>query len=80
MVRVQFAGAVYPVMARGNERRHNFRDDRDRQRFWEMLGEMAERFWVRGVGALPDAQSLPPGSTPGPARARAAGTEGELES
>ena len=34
-------------MARGNERRDIFRDDRDRKRFLETLGEMAERFGVR---------------------------------
>jgi hypothetical protein len=37
-IRVQFAGAVYHVMARGNERREIFRDDKDRQRFLETLG------------------------------------------
>ena len=46
-LRVEFAGAVYHVMARGNERRDIFRDDRDRKRFLETLGEMAERFGVR---------------------------------
>ena len=42
-------------MARGNERRDSFRDDRNRKRFLETLGEMAQRFGVRGVGVLPDA-------------------------
>jgi REP element-mobilizing transposase RayT len=34
-------------MARGNERRNIFRDDRDRNRFLETLAEMVERFGVR---------------------------------
>jgi len=31
-LRVEFAGAVYHVMARGNVRREIFRDDEDRRR------------------------------------------------
>ena len=46
-LRVEFAGAVYQVMARGNERREIFRDDRDRKQFLETLGETPERFGVR---------------------------------
>jgi REP element-mobilizing transposase RayT len=43
-VRVEFEGAVYHVMARGNERKPTFRDDRDRERFWDALREATERF------------------------------------
>lgn len=46
-LRVEFAGAVYHVMARGNERRDVFRDDRDRERFLETVGEAVERFDLR---------------------------------
>jgi putative transposase len=46
-IRVEFAGAVYHVTARGNERRAIYRDDQDRRRFLETLGEMAEQFGVR---------------------------------
>ncbi len=46
-LRVEFEGAVYHVMARGNERREVFRDGGDRRRFLETLGEAAERFGVR---------------------------------
>lgn len=46
-LRVEFEGDVYHVMARGNERRNIFRDDPDRQRFLQTLGEAAERFGVR---------------------------------
>ena len=46
-IRVEFEGAIYHVMARGNERRAVFRDDNDRQRLLETLAEMVERFGVR---------------------------------
>ena len=38
-VRVQYPGAVYHVMSRGNQGNAIFRDDRDRERFVETLGE-----------------------------------------
>ena len=44
---MEFEGAVYHVMARGNERRSIFRDDRDRKRFLETLVEMVEQYGVR---------------------------------
>jgi putative transposase len=46
-LRVEFTGAVYHVMARGNERKAIFRDDRDRQRFLDTVAEVVERFGVR---------------------------------
>jgi REP-associated tyrosine transposase len=46
-IRVQYEGAVYHVMGRGNERREIFWDDRDRQRFVETLAEAVERFGLR---------------------------------
>src|SRR2546425_3894821 len=46
-IRVEFPGAVYHVMARGNERRTTFCDDQDRWRFLETLAEMVEQFGVR---------------------------------
>ena len=45
-VRVEFAGAVYHVMARGNERKAIYRDGQDRGRFLETLAEMVERYGV----------------------------------
>ena len=38
-IRVPYAGAVYHVMSRGNQGNAIFRDDRDRERFLETLGE-----------------------------------------
>ena len=41
--RIEFAGAVYHVMSRGNRGEAIFRDDRDRIRFLETLGEACEK-------------------------------------
>jgi REP element-mobilizing transposase RayT len=38
-LRIEYAGAVYHVMARGNQGQAIFRDERDRLRFLETLGE-----------------------------------------
>ena len=38
-IRVEFEGAVYHVMARGNERQPIFRSAQDRALFLETLGE-----------------------------------------
>jgi len=45
-IRVEFPGAVYHVMARGNERREVFRDDRDRRRWLETLAEAVSQFGI----------------------------------
>ena len=44
--RIEFAGAVYHVMARG-DREEVFRDDRDRSKFLGYLAEGAERYRVK---------------------------------
>jgi REP element-mobilizing transposase RayT len=46
-IRVEFAGAVYHVMARGNERRAICRDDQDRNVFVATLEEMVTQFGLR---------------------------------
>ena len=46
-IRIEFPGAVYHVMARGNERRAVFFDDQDRRRFLDTLAEMILQFGVR---------------------------------
>lgn len=38
-LRIEYAGAVYHVMARGNQGQAVFRDDHDRRRFLDVLGE-----------------------------------------
>lgn len=45
-IRVEFEGAVYHVTARGNERRAIYRDDGDRERFLEAVGQCVEQFGV----------------------------------
>lgn len=44
--RIQYAGAYYHVLSRGNAGRDVFRDDVDRKVFLETLGEMCDRFGV----------------------------------
>ena len=43
-LRNEFAGALYHVTSRGNERRPIFRNDHDRRTFLSVLGEAATRF------------------------------------
>ena len=38
-LRLQYPGAIYHVMNRGDQREPLFKDDADRKRFWETLGE-----------------------------------------
>jgi putative transposase len=42
-LRIQFAGAVYHVLDRGDRREEIFRDDADRKRFLDTLAEACER-------------------------------------
>jgi putative transposase len=43
-LRIEFAGALYHLTSRGNERRNIFRSDRDRKAFLVFLGIAAKRF------------------------------------
>ena len=45
-LRIEYEGAFYHVLSRGNERKEVFRDDKDRTLFTEIPGEMSERFSV----------------------------------
>jgi len=42
--RIEFAGALYRILSRGNQRQDIFLDDADRQLFLDTLGEMASRY------------------------------------
>ena len=42
-LRIQYAGAIYHLMSRGDRREEIFRDDVDRERFLEALGATCER-------------------------------------
>ena len=45
-MRIEYEGAFYHVLSRGNEQKKIFRDDKDRSLFIEKLGEMSARFAV----------------------------------
>ena len=42
--RIEFEGALYHVLSRGNEHKDIFRDNKDRVSFLNCLGEMSARF------------------------------------
>lgn len=44
--RIEFEGAYYHILSRGNERRNIFIDNEDRISFLEILGNMSDRFEV----------------------------------
>jgi hypothetical protein len=46
--RIEYAGAVYQVLARGNRGLPIFQDDQDRQRFLETVGEACQKtgWWM----------------------------------
>lgn len=44
--RIEFEGALYHVVSRGNDRRDIFFNDDDRRLFLDTLGEMAQRFEI----------------------------------
>jgi putative transposase len=46
-IRIEFAGALYHVTSRGDRREPIYEDDLDRERFLEVLGQVAQDFnWV----------------------------------
>jgi REP element-mobilizing transposase RayT len=44
--RIEFEGALYHVLSRGNEKRDIFYEDADRRMFLDTLGDMAQRFEI----------------------------------
>ena len=44
--RIEFEGACYHILSRGNEQRNIFRDNNDRRLFLDILGKTSERFEV----------------------------------
>jgi REP element-mobilizing transposase RayT len=46
-LRLEYPGAVYHVIARGNERRAVFREDRDWELYLERLAHYQKRFGFR---------------------------------
>ena len=52
-LRLEYPGALFHVISRGNAKQEIFADERDRVRFLELLGESAERFdWILLAYAL----------------------------
>jgi putative transposase len=46
-MRIEFAGAVYHLTARGNEKKRIFLDDQDRKTFLKVIGQVKSRFhWL----------------------------------
>ena len=59
-IRIEYAGAAYHVMARGNQGRDIYADDRDRKLWLATLGEACEktgwsiqRCWRGGCASTP---------------------------
>ncbi len=53
--RIEYDGAVYHVMSRGNRREEIYRDDTDREMFVESLTEVCERTgWIIHAYVLMD--------------------------
>jgi len=44
--RIEYEGALYHLLSRGNQGRDIFLDEKDRNRFLEAVGEMSERFAI----------------------------------
>ena len=44
--RIEYEGALYHILSRGNEQKDIFYDDQDRVLFLKTMGEMAERFKI----------------------------------
>ena len=44
--RIEYEGAYYHVLSRGNEGKDIFYDDKDRKVFIEIMGEVSQRFDV----------------------------------
>jgi len=42
--RIQYPGALYHVLSRGNDRRDIFLSDRDRTAFFDLLEQVSERY------------------------------------
>jgi len=45
-LRIEYSGALYHITARGNERNPIYREDRNYQRFLEILSELPQRYGI----------------------------------
>jgi hypothetical protein len=46
-LRIEFPGAFYHVMNRGNTGMNIYRSVRDREKFLEYVGEAVKRYWIK---------------------------------
>jgi hypothetical protein len=51
-LRIEFAGAIYDVMSRGNARQKIFRDERDHGRFWKGWEATIDKFRFELFGSV----------------------------
>jgi len=59
-LRVEYPGAIYHVMSRGDRKKAIFWDEVDRQDFLKTLAAACQKTEFPGACVLSDAQSLPP--------------------
>jgi len=55
-LRIEYPGAVYHVICRGNNRQAIFRDDQDRKRYLEKLSLYCQEKESGAYGVLPDVE------------------------
>ena len=60
-LRIQYQGAIYHLMSRGDRREEIFRDDLDRKSFLQTLGAACQKERVAGGCLLFDEQSFSSG-------------------
>ena len=60
-LRLEYAGAMYHVMNRGDRREDIFKDDQDRERFLSTLAQDVSQNRMAGACMVPDEQSLSSG-------------------
>ena len=59
-LRIEYAGAVYHVTSRGNEKKPVFKDDHDREVFLNTLQHVNKQYNLELSRLLPHDQPLPP--------------------
>ena len=60
-LRIQYPGAIYHIMSRGDRREAIFKDDADRERFLATMAETCAKTGLAGARLLPDGQLISSG-------------------
>jgi hypothetical protein len=55
-LRIEFKGALYHILSRGNKHRNIFLGDDDYEVFLGVLEEMSDRYFLRGTGLYTNKQ------------------------